>query len=361
MKKIAILHPKIWVKWGAIKTLFLIGNHLAESWNKVEFFCFYLYRDNCFPELNKNLKINDLNASWFKKFLSFFSLAFKLRKFDIVLAGNSPMHFVWVIAKFFKIITFWWKLDLYWLLQNVPVYYLNPELSKKPIIIIKRFLEKLILPFLDKILVNSNFIQNEVKKNFNKECEIIYPCIDTDFFVNDNVSLQENLTIFTYSRLVSGKNIKLAIIAYKELLKYYPGLKLVIWWDWEDREMLMELAQFHDDIQFLWEIWQQEVKENLQKCAVFLFTSLIDAFGLTILESMSMQKAVVALNLPWARELIWHGWNWFLAKDEEEFIRYINELLKDIELRNQMWQKWREWAQEHFSLNKMFERIDEIM
>ena len=354
MKKIAILHPQIRVKWWAVKTLLLIWNHLKSKSNRVEFFTFALDRANCFEDLNKVLLIHNLNATWIKKFLSFFRIAFSLRKFDIVLAGNSPMHFVAVLAKILHP-----KLKIIWFLQNIPVYYLASNNS--PLTIIKKYLEKLIISFLDKIIVNSSFIQDEVTKYFRKESEIIYPCIDTDFFVNNHQSLEENNTLFTYSRLVKWKNIELAISTYIELQKEFPNLKLIIGWDWEEKGKLIEISKFHQNIQFLWEIWPEEIKTNLQKCTVFLFTSLIDAFGLTILEAMSMEKSIVALACWWACEIIGNWDNWYLAKNNEEYIEYTRRLLNDKELREKMWSKWRDWATEHFSLEKMYNKVDEII
>jgi glycosyltransferase involved in cell wall biosynthesis len=354
MSKIAILHPHITIKWWAIKTLLEIANHLKRNWDDITLYTFDLDRKNCFPELNSELRIKNLNVRWFGRIFWIIKIVFMLRNTDIVLAGNSPMHFTAVLAKIIHP-----KLKIAWFLQNIPVYYL-PQ-NKWPLTTAKKHLEKLIINFLDLIIVNSSFIQNEVKKYFNKRSEILYPSIDVDFFSNDHQNLEENQTIFTYSRLSQWKNVELAIKTFIELQKNHPWLKLVIWWDWEERERLEEMAKFFPDIQFLWEIGQEEIRDNLQRCTVFLFTSKIDAFGLTILEAMSMEKSVVSLACWWAMELIWNGDNWYLARTDEEFISYVDDLLHDPEIRERMGQIWRKWAEEHFSLNSMYDRIDELL
>ncbi|EKE28156.1 MAG: glycosyl transferase group 1 [uncultured bacterium (gcode 4)] len=353
MSKIAILHPHITIKWWAVKTLLEIAGHLKNVWDEVTFYTLDLNRNNCFPELSQGLSIKNLNAKWFNKIIWLIKLVFLLRKTDIVLAGNSPMHFVWVLAKIIHP-----SMKVAWFLQNIPVYYMDQ--NKWIFTSIKKFFEKIIIRYVDLILVNSSFIQDEVKKNFGKESEILYPSIDVDFFSNDHQSLEENNTLFTYSRLSKWKNVELAIKTYAELQKRYPGLKLLIWWDWEEKERLEELAQFFPDIQFLWEINQEEVKSYLQRCTVFLFTSTIDAFGLTILEAMSMEKSIVSLACWWAMELIWNWDNWYLARSEEEFIQYADELLSDPEKRQKMWEIWRKWAIEHFSLSSMYDRVDDL-
>ncbi|EKE29136.1 MAG: glycosyl transferase group 1 [uncultured bacterium (gcode 4)] len=353
MSKIAILHPHITVKWWAVKTLLEIANYLKSIWDDVTFYTLDLDRNNCFPEMTNGLNIKNLNARWYRKIFWMIKLVFLLRKTDIVLAGNSPMHFVWALAKILHP-----GMKVAWFLQNLPVYYMDQ--NKWIYTSIKKSLEKMIIRFLDLILVNSSFIQSEVAKNFGKKSEILYPSIDVNFFSNDHQSLEENYTLFTYSRLVKWKNVELAIRTFAELQKRYPGLKLLIWGDWEEKERLQEIAQFFPDVQFLWEITQEEAKALLQRCTVFLFTSTIDAFGLTILEAMSMEKSIVSLACGWAMELIWNWENWYLARDEEEFIKYADELLSDPEKRQNMWIIWRKWAIEHFSLESMYNRIDEL-
>jgi len=223
MKKIAFLHPQMSVKWGAIKILLLIWEHLRLNWDLIKFYSFNLNRVNCFWELNKNLDVVNLNTKWLGKIFAIIKLVSILRKFDIVFAGNSPMHFVAVFARIFNP-----KLKIIWYLQNIPVYYL--EQNKWIFTTIKRFLEKLIIPFIDQIFVNSHFIKDEVNKYFNRQSVVIYPSIDTDFFHNETRIVEESSTLFTYSRLTKWKNISLAVKSYIELIKTRPWLKLVIWW-----------------------------------------------------------------------------------------------------------------------------------
>ncbi len=349
-KKIAILHPKATIKGWAIKMLFEIAQTFALSDNEIKFFVLELDRENCFPELNSTFDIRNYDSKGYKKIFAYLMMAFSIRKYDIIIAWNSPMHFVAALSKIFNP-----KAKIYWYLQNIPVYYLDQ--NKWIITTIKKYLEKLVIPFLTRIVTNSTFIKEEAEKDFWKTTQILYPFIDTDFFANDHAVLEENQTLFCYSRLSKWKNVELAIDAFIELQKKYPWLKLVIWWDWEEKEMLMEKAQFYENIQFLWEITQAEARLQFERCTVFLFTSLIDAFWLTILEAMSMEKAIVAMAIWWALELIWNWENWYLWKNKEEFIAYIDELLSDENKRKEMWEKWRSWALEHFSFKQFEERV----
>ena len=142
-------------------------------------------------------------------------MAFALRKYDAVIAGNSPMHFVSILAKIFHP-----KLKVFWYLQNLPVYYL--ESNRSFVTSVKKALERMILPFIDRIITNSTFIRDEVWKDFARTSEVLYPPVDTGFFSNGHQPLEENKTLFCYSRLAKGKNVALAIRTFIELQKKHP-------------------------------------------------------------------------------------------------------------------------------------------
>lgn len=159
--------------------------------------------------------------------------------------------------------------------------------------------------------------------------------------------------IFTYSRLVKGKNIELAIKTFFNLSKKYPELKLYIWWDGEERNMLEKMASNNSNIIFLWELSQDQIRYYLSLSSIFLFTSVIDAFGLSITEAMSMWIPVVSLNIWWAPDIIDSWVNWFLASDENDFIDKTRILLENEALRLEFTNKWKTLVKDKFSLTSM--------
>ncbi len=354
MKKIAILHPQAKIKWGAIKTLFLIANSLRAE-HQIDFYTFSFDKKNCFPELTEDLNIIDLQISWFKKIIWMISLAFDLRKYDVILAWNSPMHFVWALAKLFSLNP---RLKVYWYLQNLPFYYL-PE-NRGIITSFKKILEKMAVRNIE-IISNSSFIQDKVKNIFHKESRILYPCIDTDFFNADDNATEEKTSLFINWRLVEWKNVELAILLYFKLKKNHSDIKLYISGDWWEKEKLLKLAKNEKNIIFLWEIPIDEVRKYYNKASTVLFTSLIDAFGLSITEAMSMKKPVVALSIWWPKELIENWITWILADDENEFIKNVEMLLSNPIIRIKIWDNARKFAIENFSVKKLKSRLDDIL
>lgn len=349
MKKIAIIHPHVTIKGWAIKTLLYFANFLQEEWKWVEFLTFWKEEQNCFPDLSKNINIYSTQTRWIFRIWWMIKIIWRVRKVELLIIGNSPMHF---IAPFVKIINP--RVKIIWVVQNIPVYYISiPGLKAK--------LEKFVLLFIDRIITNSSFIQNKVKEYLKRESEIIYPSIDTDFFQNSWEQKENSQIIFTYSRLVKGKNIELAIKTFKELKSKFSWLKLIIWWSWEEEKNLKNLAKDEENIIFLWNLTPIEIKKNLEKSTIFLFTSLIDAFWLTITEALSMEKWVVALDYWWVWEIIQDWKNWFLTKNDDDFIKKVEILLKDENLRKNFWKEWRKIVIERFSLKSMKNNLLKIL
>lgn len=372
-KNIAILHPHVSIKWWAIKTLLYIANFLQDE-NEVHFFTLQKNTNICFPELSE--KINIETPGFFEipglKMFNLLFISWQIRKYDVIIAGNSPMHFVSVLAKFFNKITFCKNnLKIIRFIQNIPFYYVdnkNPGVFEKtPGLIIKKFLEKNIIKYLDIIVSNSSFIQNKIKEIFSLNSTIIYPPVDTDFFMLSKTPGFKKSTpglefkIFTYSRLVKGKNIELAIKTFFNLSKKYPELKLYIWWDGEERNKLEKMACGNPNIIFLWELNWYEIRQYLSLSSIFLFTSVIDAFGLSITEAMSMWVPVVSLALWWAPDIIDSSVNWFLASDENDFIDKTRILLENEALRLEFANKWKILVESKFSLTSMKRQVLDLI
>ncbi len=353
--KIAICHPHVTKKWWAIKLLLQIANYLNSNYD-LNFFTFDLDKQNCFFELNKNINIINLNYKWIKKIYWVIKLAFIFRKYDLVFAGNNPMHFAAWLSK----MIFNKKLKTIWFCQNIPVYYIQE--NKSFFVNIKKIIEKLlIMPFIDLIIANSKFIQNKIKDCYKKNAYLIYPFVDIDFFKNtQKIKNNKYLILYVNSRLVNWKNIQLAINVFNTLKNKFKNLKLIISWDWVEKEKLKNLSKNEKNIIFTWEISQNEIKKYYQECDIFLFTSLIDAFWITIIEAMSMERPVIALNKGWVWEIIKHWYNGFLAKNEKEFIKYVEYLLKNKNKGLSVWKNWRNNVILNFSEKVIIQNLQKI-
>jgi glycosyltransferase involved in cell wall biosynthesis len=94
----------------------------------------------------------------------------------------------------------------------------------------------------------------------------------------------------------------------------------------------------------------EELREEIQKATICVFPSFVEAFPLSWLEAMAMEKAVVASNVGWGIELVNHRVDGFLSdpKDHNQFAQYINVLLKDPNLNRKMGKNARKSVVEKF-------------
>ena len=101
-----------------------------------------------------------------------------------------------------------------------------------------------------------------------------------------------------------------------------------------------------------------EIKKYISDATVCLFPSFAEALPVSWIEAMAMEKAVIASNIGWAKELIEDGKEGFLVhpKDHEEFADKILSLLLNKEKRSKFGIAAREKATTRFSIQVVAEQ-----
>ena len=100
----------------------------------------------------------------------------------------------------------------------------------------------------------------------------------------------------------------------------------------------------------------EQLREEYNKCAVYINTTTESQMPTAILEAMACGKPVVSTATCSIPSFIKHGENGFLTNDEQEFRQYIQKLLDDESMRKEMGAKARETAVEVFSQEKYVSR-----
>lgn len=95
----------------------------------------------------------------------------------------------------------------------------------------------------------------------------------------------------------------------------------------------------------------EELREEIQKATICVFPSFAEAFPLSWLEAMAMEKPVVASNIRWGPELVNHGVDGLLAnpKDHNQFAQHIITLLNDPDRARQLGKNARKSAVNKFA------------
>ena len=154
------------------------------------------------------------------------------------------------------------------------------------------------------------FIKKQVEKNF------------------DIINKNKNPYILNIGRLTEQKNQKILIKSFKEILKKYKNLNLLILGDGEKYHELINLAKnlnIEKKIKFLGHV--NSNYEYIKKSLCVIITSLWEDPGFVMIEASVLNKIVISSNCPSGpKEFFNNGKTGFLFKNDN-----INSLINTFE------------------------------
>jgi glycosyltransferase involved in cell wall biosynthesis len=147
---------------------------------------------------------------------------------------------------------------------------------------------------VDYYLANSNYVAGRIKKTYRRDAEVIYPPVDTDYFILE--SKKENYYL-TASRFVPYKRIGLIAEAFSNM----TDKRLVIIGEGPESDKIK--AKCSVNIDFLKFQSREKLREFMQKAKAFVFAADED-FGIIPVEAMACGTPVIAFNKGGAGESV---------------------------------------------------------
>jgi len=145
----------------------------------------------------------------------------------------------------------------------------------------------------DYYICNSKFVQNKIKKYYQRDAKIIYPPLNFHKF---HISNKPKGYFLLVGRLVPYKRFDIAIKAFNEL-----GLPLKIIGTGPELKKLQKISK--SNIEFVGLVSEQELPKYYANAQALIFPQEED-FGITALESMASGRPVIAYNRGGALESI---------------------------------------------------------
>lgn len=242
--------------------------------------------------------------------------------------------------------------------------------------ICKKLLKYLVVFFEDKtvteLIVPSNKIYNlfKDKYKFTKNIHIIQTGIETSKFYKENFnqkdinSLKKKLgikkkdfVVMTVSRLAKEKSVDRIINNYKELVKKYSNMKLLIVGDGPDIDKLKDEAKslgVSDSVIFTGKVPLSDIPIYYQLGNVFVTASKSETQGLTVVEAISSSLPVVAVKDDSFVNSVIEDFNGFVFTNDEKYINSISKLYEDKDLYNRLSNQSRllsaDFSSEYFAL-----------
>ncbi len=236
----------------------------------------------------------------FRHYLPFFPIAiesFDLSSYDLIISSS------WAVAKGVKKT----QNQIHICYCHTPIRYawdLYDEYTKdllwpKKIFVqnILKYIRKWDIETLDRVdyfIANSQFVQERIKRIYNRNSIVIYPPVDISSF-----SLYEEKEdfYFTASRLVPYKKTKLIVEAFNKM----PDKLLVVIGSGEELTSIQKIAG--SNIKVLGYQPDNVLIEKMQKAKAFVYAAVED-FGIIPIEAMSCGTPVIALNKGGTKETI---------------------------------------------------------
>ena len=246
-------------------------------------------------------------------------------------------------------------------LNGSDTYFCNIE--NRPSKWINRFHERRALKNAQGIISVSHFtgVSTEIIFKLPLDFRVIHNGIDVDEFTPQDVP-EEQSQILYYGTLIRKKGVIELPEIFNIIHKSNPLVELLLvgndsadivtgsYSTWSLMQPLFDATALKN-VKYLGPMSPIDLRSQISKATVCVFPSFAEAFPLSWLEAMAMEKAVVASNIGWGKEMIESGFDGFLGhpKDHDRFAELIISLIKNPRQRLEVGNNARQKVMERFS------------
>jgi glycogen(starch) synthase len=188
----------------------------------------------------------------------------------------------------------------------------------------------------DQICCVSNWVLEEMKKHLphlQSKMKCIYNGLPMPSAIPAPLSFDPP-TLLIFGRLAPEKGFDTMLRAFALLKAKGSSARLLVAGGGPERSKLEQLAdelQLKESIQFRGVLSEEEVFATFNEATLFIVPSLIESFGLVILEAMQMKRPVIASRIEGIPEVVADGETALLvpAQDPPSLAHAIETLLKE--------------------------------
>ncbi|MFH1380929.1 MAG: glycosyltransferase family 4 protein [Candidatus Omnitrophota bacterium] len=236
---------------------------------------------------------------------------------------------------------------------------------------------KLLGAWGDYTIAISDAVEDHLIKDFKLKKEkvfLIYTGVDCEKFsrvigTDEKGRLKESLgfekapIIGSITRLSPVKGLRHVLFAMKDILEEVPKARLLLVGEGPSKEYLMELARRLGIVKnVFFALSTTDTRRFLSIIDIFVFYSLQEGLGLSLLEAMAAGKPCVASNVGGVSSVLEDGVTGLLvpSKETHPLKEAIVKLLKNEKLRNEFAERGRALVKEKFSLDGMTKQVMEV-
>ncbi len=231
-----------------------------------------------------------------------------------------------------------------------------------------RKLEKVVYLLSKNNIAVSKKTKYDLKKIRNEYIEVIENGVSLREIENTPPSKEKSDLIFV-GRLIEGKNIELLINSISILKRNFKNIKLYIIGEGPLKNHLQNKVKSMDltkNIFFLGKLEKKEIYSRIKSSKIFVFPSILEGFGIVVIEAFACGKPVIAVKHKWnaSHTLISENENGLVSKNNSKsFATRILKILQNSSLRNKMSKnalqisKAYDWDKKATELEELYKKI----
>ncbi|MBA7489499.1 D-inositol-3-phosphate glycosyltransferase [subsurface metagenome] len=190
------------------------------------------------------------------------------------------------------------------------------------------------------LIANSRFTLKNLR-NYGLEkdrLKLIYSGVDTKKCRSISVPKEKRPTICCVSRLVEYKKVDILIRAVSSIKNHIENIQckiIGIGPEFEKLEGLVKKLNLENNVNFLGFIRSHhDVLKTIKKSHIFCLSSIVEGFGLVVIEAMACATPFVCSNIPALKEVTRNGMGGLLFEREnpDDLAKRILHLLEDDHL-----------------------------
>lgn len=164
------------------------------------------------------------------------------------------------------------------------------------------------------------------------------------------------------ARMINNKGIREYIKAIREVKKSYPSITFSMVGGLEENIDGIDLKDIYSWVAeglVNYKGSLSDVRPEIEDCSIFVLPSYREGTPRSVLEAMSMGRAIITTDVPGCRDTVIDGVTGILVRPKDSFdlAKAMLRLIKDSELRIEMGRKSREYVEKKYSDRLVVEQI----
>jgi len=217
-----------------------------------------------------------------------------------------------------------------------------------------KLVEQYLVPLLYRrrpFICVSESTASSMRKNLYKgdelDIRVIHNGISQNHYAKSETTRFEAPTILYLGRLKKYKQLPKLIAMMPEVRERVPDARLMVVGSGDALPDAEEAARIHnvdDCVSFLGFVSEEEKADLYRQAWVLATASMVEGWGLTVIEANACGTPAVSFNVPGLNESIVNGKTGRLARSDEDFAAALVEILRDESLRSTLSDGAREWS-----------------